>query len=29
VALLFAGFVLLVFTPTDWLLRRLFDAAAA
>ena len=23
-ALLFAGFVLLVFTPTDWLLRRVF-----
>jgi hypothetical protein len=29
VALLFAGFVLLVFVPTDWLLRRLFVAAAA
>jgi len=29
VALLFAGFVLLIFVPTDWLLRRLFTAAAA
>jgi len=29
VALLFAGFVLLIFVPTDWLLRRLFDATAA
>jgi hypothetical protein len=27
VALLFAGFVLLVFVPTDWLLRRLFVPA--
>jgi hypothetical protein len=29
VALLFAGFVLVVFMPTDWLLRRLFATAAA
>ncbi len=29
VALLFAGFVLVVFVPTDGLLRRLFAAAAA
>ena len=29
VALLFAGFVLVVFVPTDWLLRRLFATAAA
>lgn len=29
VALLFAGFVLVVFVPTDWLLRRLFAIAAA
>ncbi len=28
VALLFAGFVLVVFVPTDWLLRRMFAAAA-
>ena len=29
VALLFAGFVLVIFVPTDMLLRRLFAAAAA
>ena len=29
VALLFAGFVLVVFVPTDWLLRQLFAPAAA